>query len=103
MQGKIFAESMNLYQDEARILFDYYKRAAEKIVKDEMDLEASIEAARSEITLAGKNKKKGVIITVVFGAAGLVGGILLFPYGFILALGCIKGVLDILKSNKARK
>ncbi|MDR2783297.1 MAG: hypothetical protein LBB48_05585 [Treponema sp.] len=103
MQGKIFAESINLYQDEARILFDYYKKAAKKIVKEEMDLEKSLETAHSEITLAEKNKKKGVIITVVFGVMGLVGGILLFPFGFILALGCIKGVLDIHKANTARE
>ncbi|MDR1221117.1 MAG: hypothetical protein LBK73_16140 [Treponema sp.] len=103
MQGKIFSESMNLYQDEARILFDYYRKAAEKIVKDEMDLEKSIETARSEITLAEKNKKKGVIIMIVFGAAGLIGGLLFFPYGFVLALGCVKGLLDMLKSNKARE
>ena len=34
MKGKIFASSDNIYQDQAKILFDYYRQAAEKIVKD---------------------------------------------------------------------
>ncbi|MDR2793998.1 MAG: hypothetical protein LBB61_10125 [Treponema sp.] len=103
MQGKIFAESMNLYQDEARILFNYYKKAAEKIVNDELELEKSIDTARTEITRAEKDKRKGVIITALFGIAGLILGILFLPYGFILVLGCIKGVITILRANKSRK
>ena len=39
MTGKVFAESANIYQDQAKILFDYYKKAAEKIVREEMYLE----------------------------------------------------------------
>jgi len=35
MTGKVFAESANLYQDEAKVIFDYYKAAAEKIVAEE--------------------------------------------------------------------
>lgn len=34
MTGKIFKESSNIYEDEARVLFDYYKKAAEKIVEE---------------------------------------------------------------------
>ena len=41
MTGKIFKESSNIYEDEARILFDYYKKAAEKIVEEEINLEAT--------------------------------------------------------------
>lgn len=39
MTGKVFKESSNIYEDEAKILFDYYKKAAEKIVEEEIDLE----------------------------------------------------------------
>lgn len=42
MKGKIFAESSNLYQDQARILFDYYRQAAEKIVNEEERIEKEI-------------------------------------------------------------
>ena len=34
MTGKIFSTSDNVYQDQAKILFDYYKQAAEKIVAE---------------------------------------------------------------------
>ena len=43
MTGKIFKESSNVYEDEAKILFDYYKKAAEKIVEEEIALENKIE------------------------------------------------------------
>ena len=32
MKGKVFSSSQDLYQDQAKILFDFYKDAAEKIV-----------------------------------------------------------------------
>ncbi|MDR2798122.1 MAG: DUF4013 domain-containing protein [Treponema sp.] len=113
MQGKIFAESMNLYQDQAKILFDYYKKAAEKIVKEEMDLEKSIEKARSEITLAWKNKKKGILIIVVFPVLALIFGLVLpvatglfGDYGYIgyaLALGSIGGIIRLVHALESIK
>lgn len=36
MTGKIFEGSSNIYQDQAKILFDYYKTAAEAIVSAEI-------------------------------------------------------------------
>jgi hypothetical protein len=111
MQGKIFAESMNLYQDQARILFNYYRKAAEKIVKEETDLEKSIQLAKSEIELAKKNKIKGIIITSAFPAVGIIVAIIMivsrimpvaFIIGGILALGAIWGVITILRANKSK-
>lgn len=42
MKGKIFPESGNIYQDQAKILFDYYQQAAEKIVQEEERIEKEI-------------------------------------------------------------
>ena len=42
MKGKIFPESGNIYQDQAKILFDYYRQAAEKIVQEEERIEKEI-------------------------------------------------------------
>ena len=39
MTGKIFPESNNIYQDQAKILFNYYSQAAEKIVAEEERIE----------------------------------------------------------------
>ena len=107
MQGKIFNESVNIYQDQARILLNFYRKAAEKIVKEETELEKSIEVAKSEIELAKKNKIKGIIITAAFPVAGLL---LMLLTGFevfglvlggLLVLGAIWGIVTILKAKKS--
>jgi hypothetical protein len=48
MNGKIFAESDNLYQDQARILFDFYVKAAEQIVREEERIEKEIAILEEE-------------------------------------------------------
>lgn len=42
MTGKIFPESNNIFQDQAKILFNYYSQAAEKIVQEEERIEHEI-------------------------------------------------------------
>jgi len=42
MTGKIFPESTNIYQDQAKVLFDYYRQAAEKIVGEEERIESEV-------------------------------------------------------------
>lgn len=42
MTGKVFNTSSNIYQDQAKILFDYYKFAAETIVAAEMQEEQNM-------------------------------------------------------------
>ncbi|MCL1836716.1 MAG: hypothetical protein FWG46_04130 [Treponema sp.] len=103
MQGKVFSESRDIHQDQARILFDYYRKAAEKIVKEETELEKSIGIAKSEIELAGKAKIKGIIITSAFAAAALALWILTSEI-FLLALGlgAIWGVVILIKANKSK-
>ena len=50
MKGKIFPESSNVYQDQAKILFNFYQQAAEKIVQEEERIE-------KEIKLLKENKQ----------------------------------------------
>lgn len=40
--GKIFRDSSNIYQDQARVLFNYYEQAAERIVRKEEEIERQI-------------------------------------------------------------
>lgn len=47
-KGKIFAESNNIYQDQAKLLFNYYQQAAEKIVSEEERLEGEMEKLRKQ-------------------------------------------------------
>lgn len=48
MSGTIFSESAHIYDDQARVLFDYYRAAAEQIVRQEEDVEKKIAVAREE-------------------------------------------------------
>ena len=54
MTGKIFPESSNIYQDQAKILFNYYSQAAEKIVQEEERIEKEIAVLDEE--KAARNK-----------------------------------------------
>ena len=46
--GKIFSDSSNIYQDQARLLFNYYEQAAERIVKQEEAIEAQIKVLEED-------------------------------------------------------
>ncbi len=48
MNGKIFAESSNIYQDQAKILYTYYQQMAEKIVHEEEQNENEIAKLEEE-------------------------------------------------------
>lgn len=48
MTGKIFSSSDNIYQDQAKILFDYYRQSAEKIVSEEERIEGEIAALKEQ-------------------------------------------------------
>lgn len=48
MTGKIFPESANVYQDQAKVLFNYYRQAAEKIVGEEERIEGEIAKLEKE-------------------------------------------------------
>jgi hypothetical protein len=48
MKGKIFPESSNIYQDQAKILFNYFLAMAEKIVQEEERIESEISKLESE-------------------------------------------------------
>jgi len=54
MTGKIFPKSSNIYQDQAKILFNYYRQAAEKIVAEEERIEHEIAILEEE--KAARNK-----------------------------------------------
>lgn len=49
MSGKIFETSANIYQDQAKVLFNYYKLAAEKIVSEEEKYEKEISVVKENI------------------------------------------------------
>ena len=95
MTGKIFKESSNVYEDEAKILFDYYKKAAEKIVEEEIALENKIEEAVNNKNSSQERQKKHKVISIATGSvslAALIGGIVTFFLQLLsvaVILGCV--------------
>lgn len=58
MTGKVFQQSANVYQDQAKLLFDYYLQAAEKIVKEEERIEGEIAKLKEEKALVEAEMSK---------------------------------------------
>lgn len=58
MEGKIFPESANIYQDQARILFNYYQQKAEKVVAQEERFEQEIESLEQQKATLNKDLSK---------------------------------------------
>ena len=50
MTGKIFKDSSNVVQDQAKILFNYYQQMAEKIVREEERIEGEVRKLEAEKT-----------------------------------------------------
>lgn len=48
MDGKIFADSANIWQDQAKVLFNYYRKAAERVVDEEERIEGQIASLEEE-------------------------------------------------------
>lgn len=72
MTGKIFEDSANIYDDQAKVLFDYYKQAASKIVSEEMALEKKIKDAQEHLQVATKQKKQGFITLCIAGGIAFI-------------------------------
>ena len=67
--GKIFSDSSNIYQDQARLLFNYYEQAAERIVRQEEALEKQIkelEEDRKQVELKKSDIWKWFLTIVAF-------------------------------------
>lgn len=67
--GKIFKESSNVYQDQARILFNFYHQAAEQIVSQEEEIEMNIkdlETTRDEVEALRSDTWKWFLTIVAF-------------------------------------
>lgn len=90
MTGKIFESSSNIYQDQAKILFDYYKAAAEDIVAAEMSEEqnkADLIRQRDEMIATGKKSRTVAIVMFVL---------------FCLVVTIIIGIVYLVKYFKCR-
>lgn len=84
MDGKIFADSANIWQDQAKILFNYYRQAAERIVKEEERIEEEIKNLNLEKDALEEKLSKAWIWLFL----------LIFPY-FIVKSNLQKKIAEI--------
>ena len=66
MTGKIFPESTNVYQDQAKILFEYYLNAAENIVNEEERIESEISTLEEQQVGVEKELSKAKLYKWLF-------------------------------------
>ena len=105
MSGIVFNESSNIYQDQAKVLFDYYKQAAELIVSQEMELEDAIKKAQYELDTMQKDyeqeitrqeqyiKQKTTWMYVLF--ITIIGGLIMY----LIIMKNLKPTLERYKAN----
>ena len=82
MQGKLYPESTSIYQDEARILFDYFSKAANEIVQKEDEIKKKIEEAESQRKRACSSKTKALVLLIIYFVLAVAGGIYSYMYLF---------------------
>jgi hypothetical protein len=71
--SKIFPESVNVYEDQAKVLFDYYRQTAEQIVTQEEEVEKKIAVAREEkAQFTTTHDQKKLYEKIGYGAAALL-------------------------------
>jgi len=58
MKGKIFPETSNIFQDQAKILFNYYQQMAEKVVQEEERIEKEIAKLEEEKSVLNQDLAK---------------------------------------------
>lgn len=108
MKGKVFAASRDIYQDQAKVVFDFYRAAAEKIVSEELEIEGKIKEketlkAHGNEILAQKESgvKMAMIlsgISVVLAIAGFV-----MEWHILIALLPIAGAVWMSWNSKKKK
>ena len=103
MEGKIFDDSLSLTEDRARILYDYYRKAAEKIV-----IEGKIAVCEEESSSFANEKRKILLVNAIIAGGGLFVAVfaLIMQSLFFLFLGLaavIVGGLRFFVQSKANK
>lgn len=108
MTGKVFPDSANIYEDEAKVLFDYYQRAAEKIISEEDAIQEqmgymqeSLDVNAAKAQEAQKKASNMQIAAIVAAAVGVVLGILTSPVLILAGVGA--GAYFLYASSTARK
>lgn len=103
MRGKVFKDSLGVHEDQARVLFDYFHQAAQKIVAEEMVLEKKAAVERADAQQLVGERKKHLYISIGIGLAGLALCFLFWQAGGPLVLGAGLFYWLSARSDKAKQ
>lgn len=92
MKGKVFESSMDVYQDQASVLFDFYLNAAQKIIDQEDALDNQCRELENEIAGIEAQKEHVNRDYAISGALFVLGIILGVAVHSILALLVLAGL-----------
>ena len=103
MKGKVFESSMDIYQDQAQVLFDFYFGAAQKIVDQEDDFDKKCEELDAEIVSINENASHITRDYIIGGALVAIGLILLIVNPIISAVLAVAGAAILFKTFRFKK
>ena len=98
MKGKVFESSMDIYQDQAQVLFDFYLNAAQKIVDQEDDFDRKCEELDAEIVSINKSASHVSRDYMIGGALVVIGLILIIVKPIIAAIVALAGAAFLFKT-----
>lgn len=107
MTGKIFENSSNIYQDQAKILFNYYKTAAETIVSAQMKEEQNkADLIKQRDECVQNCKKAKTLFTAFYIVSGVCLVLILFLsfIALLVSIGfLIAAIVKTVEHNKLKK
>lgn len=104
MKGKVFKDSADVYQAQAKILFDFYKDAAEHIVEEETAIDKQIQQQK-EILQTGEDASNATLgITVIWSIVGIAGIVVLAFWNLVVGIIILlPGLVGIFISQSKQK
>ena len=103
MKGKVFESSMDVFQDQAQVLFDFYLNAAQKIVDQEDDFDKKCDELDTEIGTINESASHVSRDYMIGGALVVIGIILLLVNPIIGAIVIVAGGAYLFKTFKFKK
>lgn len=103
MKGKVFESSMDIYQDQAQVLFDFYLNAAQKIVDQEDDFDKKCEELDAEIDSINETASHVSRDYAIGGVLVGIGLILIIVNPIIAAIVALAGAAYLFKTFRFKK
>ena len=72
MKGKLFPDSICIYDDEAKVIYDYFSKVADKIISEEDRVNSNLDIVNSDIKAQKKKNTIRFVVSSLFFVAMLI-------------------------------